>query len=148
MSGVSALKHGGWAGALTYFNRSRGHTYTYSVWYAHGRGNAPVSGGMLDLTRTVDRIQGPDLVVIGHHHERVAKRFTHFCVEGATVRPRDTIGIIAGCGLQGYPVQPDEDADAVTYSEIAGYRPTSIGWVTSRFRWVGHHHELEHDATV
>jgi len=95
----------------------------------HGIGAAATAGGKLNaLKRIVDMVEA-DLVITGHLHEEIAKKFTRLfpndiCNE---IQSRITMGLICSSYLRTYA------PDYTSYGELKGYAPTSLGASSARY---------------
>lgn len=96
----------------------------------HGIGAAATAGGKMNaLKRIVDMVEC-DLIITGHLHEEIAKKFTRLfpndvCDE---VQSRTTMGLISSSYLRTYA------PDYTSYGELKGYAPTSLGASSARYR--------------
>jgi hypothetical protein len=100
---------------------SSGNTFTLRLLCEHGWGGGDLAGGIVNkLEREMDRYDA-DLVLLGHSHKvqtHVSSRPITLDAELRLVQPPDRIGAICGTFLRG------RIADADTYAEAKGYRPS------------------------
>lgn len=89
----------------------------------HGAGAAATAGGKINmLARMVGNVQA-DLVMLGHVHEALAKPFVKLTTNESCnkLKSKITMGMISGTYLKCY------EEDVVTYGEMKGYNPTTLG---------------------
>jgi len=89
----------------------------------HGIGASATAGGKLNALKRIADMVEADLIITGHLHEEIAKKFVRLfpndiCDE---VKSKTTIGLISSSYLRTYI------PDCTTYGELKGYAPTSLG---------------------
>lgn len=95
----------------------------------HGIGAAATPGGKMNaLKRIVDMVEA-DLVITGHLHEEIAKKFIRLFPneECDEVKSRTTMGLISSSYLRTYV------PEYTSYGELKGYAPTSLGASSARY---------------
>lgn len=96
----------------------------------HGIGAAATAGGKMNaLKRIVDMVDA-DLVITGHLHEEIAKKFIRLFPNANcdTIESKTTMGLISSSYLRTYA------QDYISYGERKGYAPTSLGASSARYR--------------
>jgi hypothetical protein len=96
----------------------------------HGIGAAATAGGKMNaLKKIVDMVEA-DLVITGHLHEEIAKKFTRLFPNETCddIKSRTTMGLISSSYLRTYA------KDYTSYGELKGYAPTSLGASSARYR--------------
>ena len=100
-----------------------GDGYTLRLYLHHGWGGGDLSGGVaLKLEREMDRYDA-DLYLMGHHHKVQSSAQSRPITLNAAlelVQPPDRMGAICGTYMRG------RIADADTYAEAKGYRPSPV----------------------
>ena len=100
-----------------------GNGYTLRLYLHHGWGGGDLSGGVaLKLEREMDRYDA-DLYLMGHHHKVQSSAQSRPITLNAAlelVQPPDRMGAICGTYMRG------RIADADTYAEAKGYRPSPV----------------------
>jgi hypothetical protein len=100
---------------------SSGNTFTLTLMCEHGWGGGDLSGGVaLKLEREMDRYNA-DIHLLGHLHKvqtNTSSRPITLDAELRLIQPPDRLGAVCGTFLRG------RIADADTYAEVAGYRPS------------------------
>ena len=98
-----------------------GDGYTLRLYLHHGWGGGDLSGGVaLKLEREMDRYAA-DIHLLGHLHKvqtNTSSRPITLDAELRLIQPPDRLGAVCGTFLRG------RIADADTYAEVAGYRPS------------------------
>lgn len=115
-SGFSALI---W---LTFKERVTGRTKSFSVFLAHGSGNAETVGGKLNrLIRTMQINPEVDLVLMGHVHEQLTYTQCGVKQTASGIKATTKDGVICGTYLKTY------EEDSCGYGERKLYLPTALG---------------------
>lgn len=102
---------------------SSGNTFTLRLMLEHGWGGGDLAGGTaLKLEREMDRYDA-DIYLMGHVHKvqtHISSRPITLDAELRLVQPPDRMGAICGTYMRG------RIADADTYAEVKGYRPSPV----------------------
>lgn len=120
--------HGGISGYICYKFDVGGHRKHYIVKYHHGAGgSAPVTKGMIGMSRI--KVQWiADLYVEGHDHNRLADTDVVASLNSrGNLDLRETRSIKCGNYRRSYPMQTEETAANVDYSEASKAALKPIG---------------------
>jgi len=95
----------------------------------HGKGASATAGGKMNALKQVHDIVDADLIMTGHLHEEIAKKFTRLYPnkECKEIASKTTIGLITGSYLRTYA------PDYTSYGEQKGYFPTTLGASYARY---------------
>jgi hypothetical protein len=96
----------------------------------HGIGAAATAGGKINALKKIVDMVDADLVITGHLHEEIAKKFVRLFPNERCddVKSKITMGLISSSYLRTYA------QDYVSYGELKGYAPTSLGASSARYR--------------
>jgi len=100
------------------------------VFISHGFSTAQSAGGRVNaLKRMGDMLSGCDLAVMGHLHEQIAKTIVRLGTDDRSTTINETTCqcLLSGSYLRSYP------EGHVTYSEIKGYAPSTLGAGVARY---------------
>jgi len=103
------------------------HCETFRFFLHHGAGFATTPGGKLNRLIQFMTSFDADVYMVGHVHDRTAKRLTALGADATcgALRDRGRVGVISGSYLKCY------HEGTTSYGEMRGYTPTSLGasWV-------------------
>lgn len=102
----------------------------FKLFISHGFSTAQSAGGRVNaLKRMGDMLNGCDLAVMGHLHEQIAKTVVRLGTNDRSTAISETTCqcLLSGSYLRSYP------EGHVTYSEIKGYAPSTLGAGLARY---------------